>query len=202
MATLLKPALAGILGAKLGGGGDGAGELSDLEVGISLTAEATKDFSLVMPAECGSVLRARLYIDADPGAAFAELATLSLYSESTRLAEDLILRVTDMLVYTELSIATTGSDADFTVDDNSDLSIDDSVAFVPATPEFHIVNSIGAPNTAEDDIAAHAIDVGVVRVVVLDMNTFLADGANILYGRLEFPGAETVSMNFQMRVVA
>lgn len=166
---------------------------------IDFAASASEDFTLTFSTALGLILRARVYIDADPGAAFSDVATISLYKKSTRLAEDLIARFNVLLVYTELSIATTGADADFTVDDNTDLNVDDIIAFNPGTPEFHAIKSLGAPNTTDDNIAAHAIDVGVVRVPILDWNTFDADGSNIVYGRMEFSGAVTVNTKLEVR---
>lgn len=177
-------------------------QVTDHEVDVDFAAEASKDFEFQLNQRNVLVLRFRAFIDADPGAAFSDIATISLYSDSGRLGANLLARFNAPLVYTELSVATTGSDANFEVDDNTDLNVDDTIMFDPAfAQELHVVKSLGSPNTTDDNISAFAIDVGVVLVPNMGLHSLFGDGAKKVYGRMEFAGNVTVNTKVQLKVL-
>ena len=63
----------------LGGGGDVFG-LYTITEDISFSASSEEDTTIDIGKEVGEIVRGRLYIDTDPGAAFSQWATITFYN--------------------------------------------------------------------------------------------------------------------------
>jgi len=145
-------------------------------------------------------LRARLFIDADPGSGFAAWATMSLYNKAAKTGQDMFWEVDGKLVYTELEVATTGTDANIIPDDHTDFSPNDLVYFIDGgSSEFIRLATVANTMTAQDNPAAHPIDVGLVRVVETDkFILFNFENGSDIYCRVAFPSAQTVSLKLEL----
>ena len=86
---------------------------TEISTDLDFSASSSESATIAIGAAAKEVLRGRLYIDADPGAAFSQWATLTIYNKSGKLGEDIIFRTDCKLVYTELEVATTGSDTNY-----------------------------------------------------------------------------------------
>jgi hypothetical protein len=168
-------------------------------VDIDFTASDEEDEVIDIGRVARKVLRGRLYIDEDPGSGFSAIATVSFYSKAAKKGEDVCYRAYDRLVYTELEVATTGSDANITPDDHTDF-VENGLALVLDTAdEFVRLATVADTMVAEDTVGAHPINAGLVRVVeffgVSLMN--LESGTNV-YLRIGFAAAQTVSLKLEL----
>lgn len=169
-------------------------------VDIDFSAEATKDVTINLDEKTiKDVIRGRLYIDTDPGAAFSELATFTFYSKAAKKGEDAIFRATAKLVYTELEVATTGSDANITPDDETDFSPNDLSLILDTTDEYARLKTIADTMVAEDNPAAHPINSGLVRVSeFFGFSLVNLESSDDVYLRILFPSAQTVSLKMNL----
>jgi len=145
------------------------------------------------------LLRGRLYIDTDPGAGFAAWATLTIYNKAAKHGKDIFFKADCKLVYTELEVATTGSDANITPDDQTDLSPNDLIFILDTAIEESRLATIANTMIAMDNVAAHAIDIGLSKVFELHgIELWNNEGNNNVYVELEFAAAQTVSTKFEL----
>jgi len=176
------------------------GGSSVVEVDIDFTASASEDETVAIGSAMREVLRGRLYIDTDPGAAFSAWATFTFYNKAAMHGADAFYRTEAKLVYTELEVATTGTDANITPDDHTDFSPNDLAYILDVgDEEFIRLATIADTMVAEDTIAAHAINDGLVRVVEFSgFSLFNYEAGTDVYLRVEFASAQTVSLKMQL----
>lgn len=167
---------------------------------IDFTASAQEDIVIPISRVCREVVRGRLYIDTDPGSAFSAWATYSFYSKAAQHGADAFWRTEAKLVYTELEVATTGSDANMTPDDHTDFSPNDLAYIIDGgASEFIRLQTIANTMVAEDNIAAHAIDIGVVRVSEFsELPLFNMESGTDVYFRVKFAATQTVSLKLEL----
>jgi len=145
------------------------------------------------------LLRGRLYIDTDPGAGFAAWATLTIYNKAAKHGKDIFFMSDCKLVYTELEVATTGSDANITPDDQTDLSPNDLIFILDTATEESRLATIANTMVAMDNVGAHAIDIGLSKVFELHgVKLWNNEGNDNVYVELEFATAQTVSTKFEL----
>ena len=154
---------------------------------------------IVIPLDCvKEILRARLYIDEDPGAPFEAWATYTFYNKIAKKGEDAFYRTAAKLVYTELEAATTGADANITPDDHTDFSPND-LSLILDGLEFIRLQTIADTMIAEDNIGAHPIDAGLVRVSESSgFSLFNNEAGKEVYLRISFASAQTVSLKLEL----
>ena len=168
-----------------------------LTFNIDFNNSAQED--IVIPLDCvKEILRARLYIDEDPGAPFKAWATYTFYNKAAKKGEDAFYRTAAKLVYTELEAATTGADANITPDDHTDFSPND-LALILDGLEFIRLQTIADTMIAEDTIGAHPIDAGLVRVSEFSgFSLFNNEAGKEVYLRISFASAQTVSLKLEL----
>ena len=108
-----------IASAPTGGGSDVAFEPETISIDIDFAGVASVDVQIPLTDEVRILLMGRLYIDADPGAAFNQWATYTFYDKSTKKGGDAYYRSVVKMAYTELEAGTTGINAEFTPDDHT-----------------------------------------------------------------------------------
>lgn len=173
--------------------------IETLVTDIDFTSQTSKDTTIDIGKPIRDVLRGRFYIDADPGAPFDQWATFTFYNKAAKKGEDAFYRTVGKIIYTELEVATTGSDADITPDDHNSFMPNDLVYILDTSTEIIRLMTVADTMVAEDTIGAHAIDVGLARVS--EFNVFslinLEDGTDV-YFRVAFPTAQTVSLKLEL----
>ena len=171
--------------------------METVTVDIDFTASASEDVTIDIGRPIRDVVRGRLYIDVDPGAAFSAWATYTFYSKAAMLGEDAFYRTAAKLVYTELEVATTGVDTDITPDDQTDFSPND-LAYIDYD-EFARLAVIDDTMTAEDIVGAHAINDPLVRVSEFSGFPLFNDESDTnVYLRIAFASAQTVSLKMEL----
>lgn len=176
--------------------------LDTINIDIDFVASASEDVVIPVSVDTREVIRGRLYIDADPGAAFAAWATYTFYNKVAKHGADAFYRTEAKLVYTELEVATTGLDANITPDDQTDFSPNDLALILdPGDDEFIRLKTIANTMVAEDVIGAHAINDGISRVSEFSgFQLFNNEGGNSIYLRVAFAAAQTVSLFMELMV--
>lgn len=169
---------------------------------ITFTASASESITIAADLHMREVVRGRLYINADPGAAFSAWATYSLYSKAAMHGADAFYRTATKLVYTELEVATTGTDANITPDDQTDFNPNDLALIIDAgNDEFIRLTTIANTMVAEDNIGVHAIDDGISRVSEFSgFSLFNNENGNNIYLKINFAVAQTVSLGLELLV--
>lgn len=166
---------------------------------IDFSGSSSETATISMGKEVKEVLRGRLYIDSDPGAAFSEWATCTFYNSVDKHGADAFYRTTGKLVYTELEAATTGSDANITPDDHTDFSPNDLALLLGNANEFVRLGTIADTMVAEDTVGAHSIDTGLVRVVEFSgFPLFNNEGGTDVYLKISFGSSKTVSLHLEL----
>ena len=167
---------------------------------IDFAASAQEDITIPISRVCREVVRGRLYIDVDPGAAFSAWATYTFYSKAAKHGADAFWRTDAKLVYTELEAATTGSDANITPDDHTDFSPNDLFYIIDGgSSEFGRLLTVANTMVAEDNPAAHAIDTGLVRISEFsELPLFNTESGTSVYFRVKFASAQTVSLKLEL----
>jgi len=176
--------------------------IETIDVDIDFTASSSEDVTIPIDIGTREVIRGRLYIDADPGAAFSAWATYTFYNKAAMHGEDAFYRAEAKLVYTELEVATTGTDANITPDDHTDFNPHD-LAYILDTgdEEFIRLATIADTMVAEDTIDAHAINDGLVRVAEFaDFQLFNNEAGSDVYLNISFSSSQTVSLVMEMLV--
>lgn len=166
---------------------------------IDFSASSEEDVTISIGEAIKDVVRGRLYIDADPGAAFSQWLTLTFYNKTGKTGDDAFYRVDGKMVYTELEVATSGSDANITPDDHTDFSPSDLIVILDTSNDWQRLDTIADTMVAEDNPAAHAIDVGISRVIELSgFPVWSNESGTDIYCRVSFGSAQTVSMKLEL----
>lgn len=169
-----------------------------IETDIDFVASSVEDVTISITKPIREILRGRLWIDTDPGAGFAQWCTLTFYNKAAMASEDAFYRTSAKLVYTELEAATTGSDANIQPDDHTDFTPNDLVLFQDDDEKARLL-TVANIMVAEENVAAHIIDTGLVRVVEFSGFPLFnnEDGANV-YCRVSFAAVQTVSLKIEL----
>jgi hypothetical protein len=168
-----------------------------LEEDIDFSSSMEEDITISLGKGLREVVRGRLYIDEDPGAGFSAIATYSFYNKSAQHGADTFYRTDAKLVYTELEVATTGSDANITPDDHTDFSPWDLVLLDGA--EYARLATVANTMVAEDVVGAHAIDTSLVRVSQFaDIKLWNNESGTDVYFRVKFSVAQTVRLKLEL----
>lgn len=176
----------------------GTSSLVTVTKDIDFTASASEDVTIAIDENVREIIRGRLYIDTDPGAAFSAYATYTFYNKAAMHGEDAFWRTVAKLVYTELEVATTGADADITPDDHTDFSPSD-LALILNGPEFVRLATIADTMVAEDTVGAYAINAGLSRVSEFaGFQLFNAESGTNVYLRTTFAVPQTVSLKMEI----
>lgn len=172
------------------------------EIDFDFSSSDSEDEIITIENGVREILRGRLWIDTDPGAAFSEWLTLTFYNKSAKTGEDALFRLEGKMVYTELEVATTGSDANIIPDDHSDFNPDDLIYFIDGgSSEYIRLITIADTMVAEDNPAAHAINTGISRVIEFGgFSAFNMEDGEDIYCRISFGSAQTISMKLELIV--
>ena len=176
--------------------------IDTIEVDIDFVASASEDVVIPIDVDTREVIRGRLYIDEDPGAGFAAWAKYTFYNKAAMHGADAFYRTEAKLVYTEIEAATTGVDANIIPDDQTDFSPNDLALILdPGDDEFIRLATIANTMIAEDNIGAHSIDDGLVRVSEFSgFQLFNAENGSNVYLRVSFAAVQTVSLFMELLV--
>jgi len=167
---------------------------------IDFSASSSEDVEIALGFSLREVIRGRLYIDADPGAAFSAWATYTFYNKAAMRGEDAFYRTEAKLVYTELEAATTGIDVNITPDDHTDFSPNDMALILDTgNDEFIRLKTIANTMIAEDIITLHDIDDGISRISEFSgFSLFNNENEKSVYLRIGFAVAQTVSLKMEL----
>lgn len=182
-------------------GGQLGADTEIVMVDIDFANSAQEDVVVALAQEARIVALGRLYIDTDPGSAFDQWAQYTFHSNSAKTGVDAFYRNVVKLAYSELEVATTGSDANITPDEHSVFAEQDLIHFLGSS-EFARIETRADTLIAEDTVGAYAIDTGLVRVSEFSGFTLFndADGTDA-YLRIKFGSAQTVSLKMVMVLV-
>lgn len=173
---------------------------------VSLSSESYKDFDIARSGAAW-IIRGRMFISSDPGAAFSQTPELIIYSGPDRKDEEMIYKSTVQLTYTEFSSGATAGDGTITIDDTSDFFADDLLyLFSAADNEFGRIESIDSATVLSmiDNIDNdYSVDDGVSNVVEFG-NLALIDTADDekLYFRISFGSSQTLSLRTSLTVTS
>ena len=172
-----------------------------ITIDIDFAASSSENAIIDMSKPIHDVLRARLWIDVDPGAAFAEFLTLSMYNKAAKRGEDAFYRVEAKLVYDELSTATVIGSPNIIPNSHVEYSLHDLVTFLD-DDELSRLSTIAATMVAEDNLlAVHPIGTGLSRVAEFnDLFLYNDEGGTDVYCTLEFDAVQTVSTKLELLV--
>ncbi len=174
--------------------------IETIVVDIDFTANQTVDTIIPINAQVREIIRGRLYIDEDPGAAFSNWSKYTFYNKSAKHGQDAFYRTDSKLLYTELEVATNGTDTNIQPDDHTDFSPNDLVYLIDGeSSEFARLSTIANVMVAEDIPGVHAIDVGLVRVSEFSgFQIFNAEDGTDVYFRVEFIPSVTISLKLEL----
>jgi len=165
---------------------------------LDFTASVSEGVTISLDEEVQQLVLARLYVDADPGAGFAAWGTYSFFNKTAKTGEDVFYRSDTKLVYTELEVATTGSDANITPDDQTDFSPNDLIIFLD-DDEMARLKTIADTMVAENNVGSHVINTGVSKVSELhDVLLWNAESGKDVYFVFDFVVAQTVSLKLDV----
>lgn len=174
--------------------------LSTITTDITFSAEATKDTIINIGRPIREVIRGRIWITSDPNA-FNQWATITLYNKAAKKGNDAFWRMYADLVYTELEVATTGSDANITPDDHTQFNPNDLIVIRDVADEYCRLLTVGDTMVAEDNVLAHVIDTGVSRVIEFSgFNLFNNESGTDVYLRIKFGSVQTVTLRCELIV--
>jgi len=204
------PASLGYAGGGIGGimpslpsaGTDGLYmEPETITVDIDFVGSASEDVTIPIGSEVRFLIFGRVYIDEDPGAPFDHWAQYTFYNSSTMKGSEAYYRNVVKMAYTELEVATTGSDANITPDDHTVFAEQDIARFLD-DGEMVRLETIADTLIAEDVVGAHPIDTGISRVSEFSgITLFNMDGDSSTYLRMEFGSSKTVSVKMELVLV-
>ena len=169
---------------------------------IDFVASTEEVATISIVDNLAEVLRGRLYIDVDPGAAFSAWATYTFYNKAAMRGEDAFYRTAAKLVYTELDLATVIGSPNIKPDSYIDFNPNDLATILDTTNENARIKTVASTMIAEDNLlAVHAIGQGVVRVSEFSGVTLYnkESGTNV-YLRISFAAAQTVSLKLEMDI--
>lgn len=174
--------------------------IETVNVDIDFSASASEDVTISLDKPIKDVIRGRLWIDADPGAGFEQWATVTFYNKAAKAGTDAFYRTRTKMLYTELEVATTGSDANFTPDDHTGFSPDDLVIFLDDDEKYRIL-TVANTCVAEDNITAKSIDTGLSRVCEFSgFSLYNNESGTNVYLRIAWAAAQTVSLKMELLV--
>lgn len=174
--------------------------MSTINADIDFSAESSKDVTIPISGFFKHILRGRLWIDVDPGA-FSQWMILTFYNKADMKGEDAFYRTSAKLVYTELEVATTGSDANITPDDHVDFSPNDLIMFLDDDEKVRL-KTIADTMIAEENVGAHSIDVGISRIIEFSGFTlFNNESESDVYCKIEFINSQTISLKMELIVL-
>ena len=169
-----------------------------VQVDIDFNASDEEAVTIPISRPFTEVVRGRLYIDTDPGASFAAWVTYTFYARAAQKGEDAFYRTAAKLVYTELAAATTGSDANIQPDEYEDFTPNDLVRFLDDDEQARLA-SVAATMVAEDNVGAHALGTGLVRVSEFSgFSLFNNEGGTDVYLKVGFSAVQTVSLKMEL----
>ena len=183
------------------GGADVAFEPETISIDIDFSAVSSVDVQIPLSNEVRMLLIGRVYIDADPGAAFNQWATYTFYDKSTKKGADAYYRNVVKIAYTELEVGTTGIDNEITPDDHTVFGECNLARFLD-NGEYARIETVADTLIAEDVVGVHGIDTGLSRVSEFSgFNLFNNEGATTAYLRVEFGSVQTVSLKMDLVLV-
>lgn len=140
------------------------------------------------------VIQGMVYVTST--AVFSKEMTLTFYKKSETESLNALYRSTGRIALTALTVPASAGTSTITVDDSSDMEVDDLLAIQGTNTDLIRTSSIGASITLEDSLSfAHAaadpvalvVEFGGFRLVDLD-------ATNQLYAEIEFDGGQTVDI--------
>jgi len=169
---------------------------TEVEVDIDFSASAEEDVTIALGKTIKEVIRGRVYIDVDPGAALDAYATYTFYSDSDYHGENAFYRTQAKLVYTEIDTAPTGGSPNLIPDDHEDFSPNDLIYIIDGgSSEFARLQTVAATMVCEDNVSSHDVDDGIVRVSEFSgFELFNTEAGTNIYCRVGFASAQTVSL--------
>jgi len=175
-------------------------EYETITVDIDFSASSSEDVTISLGKEIKEIIRGRLYIDTDPGASFSQWATWTFYSDSDYHGANAFYRTESKIVYTELTTATTGSDANIDPDEYEDFTPNDLVYFLDGgSSEFARLQTVSSTLVAEDNVGAHSAGTGLVRVSEFSgFSVFNTESGTSVYLRVGWTSAQTVSLRMEL----
>jgi len=184
------------------GGGVSSSDTILSSQAVVFTAESNKRWTQSIVGKVNKILRARVWIDTDPGIDFNDNFILNVYTNSDYRAENKLRSFSIPLVYRKLSIATTGVDKSFTVGGTQAFQPEDLIIFLGSPVELNRVGSVN-PNLTVDNIdTAYGIGTGVSLVSEYDSSVFTDATDGTLYFELIAPSNVTLSLNHQIEIEA
>lgn len=176
--------------------------LETIEANIDFVASDSEDVTIPIGLHMREVVRGRLYIDEDPGAAFSAWATYSFYSKAAMHGKDAFYRTAAKLVYTELEDPTVIGSPNIKPDDQTDMNPNDLALILGSPEEFVRLMTIADTMVAEDNLEnVHPINTGLVRVSEFSgFQLFNDEDETNIYLRIGFAVAQTVSLKMQLLV--
>ena len=176
-------------------------EIETITKDIDFSASAEEDVTIDIGGYTKEILRGRIYIDVDPGAGFSQWATITFYNKNAKHGNDVIFRTYHLFVYTELEVATTGSDNEITPDAHEDFTPHGLVVILDTTDEFCRIATVADSLLAEDDPAVHAIDQGVCTVAEFSgFSLYNNESDTDVECRITFGSAQSVSLKMELLV--
>lgn len=170
-------------------------------IDIDFSNSAQEDVIVPLGQEARIIALGRLYIDEDPGSAFNQWAQYTFHSNSAKTGADAFYRGVVSMAYSELEVATTGSDTNITPNDHTVFAEQDLVHFLGSS-EFARIETRADTLIAEDVVGAYAIDTGLVRVSEFSGFTLFNDANGTdAYLRIKFGSAQIVSLKMVMVLV-
>ncbi len=172
-----------------------------ITVDIDFVASSSEDVIISMGSEVRFLIFGRVYIDADPGAAFNQWCQYTFYNSNGMKGSDAYYRNVVKITYTELETATTGSDTNIIPDDHTVFAEQDIAKFLD-DGEMARLETITDTMIAEDVVGAHSIDTGLVRVSEFSgLTLFNMDGGSLTHARIEFGSPQTVNLKMELVLV-
>ena len=168
-------------------------------VDIDFVASSSEDVVVPISLQPRELIQGRLYVDEDPGAGFAQWATFTFYNKAAKHGSEVLYRAEAKLVYTELQDATPGGSPNIKPDDHLDFSPNNLAIILDTSDEEIRLATIAATMIAEDNIGAHPIGAGLVRVSEFSGFALWNDeSGSDVYLRIEFASAQTVSLHMEL----
>ena len=165
---------------------------------IDFSGSSDESITITISDRPREVLRARLWIDADPGSAFSQWAEITFYNKASQNGEDAFYRIYAKIVYTELEVATTGSDANIIPDDHTDFNPNDLIIFLDDDEKSRL-QTIGDTMVAEDNVGSHSINTGLSRIIEFSgFVLFNNESGSNTYMKIKFGSSQTVSLKLEM----
>lgn len=172
-----------------------------IEVDIDFNSSDSEDVVISMGKGVRLVLIGKLYIDEDPGAEFNQWTSFTFYNKSVMRGEHAYYRNIATLAYTDLEVATTGSDANITPDDHTFFASQNVARFID-DGEIARIGTHADTMIAEDIVGAHDIGTGISKISEFSQVTLHnGEQGTVTYLRVEFDAPQTVSLKMELMLV-